>query len=187
MRTTTKEMESLLETIRRPKSRSTLFWWLLDNYESVVEKAAAAGNHICWGELCGHFTSLGLTDQRGQPITPANAKRTWQRVRKEKVRADAQRAKAETEREAKAAARKVFPSHFRKEWRPEAASAHRSPAAPSAQLPTLIMEQPAKKKPWEEEGLTDEQREHVKSQYEAIYEDFAFKDQHSNPRRIVRK
>ena len=69
-----------------------------------------------WRRLCADFAKDGRTDARGNPVNATTARKTWQRVRKEKARIDALRAaeRAERERRAAASPRRDMPSQFRK-------------------------------------------------------------------------
>jgi hypothetical protein len=114
--------QEIFEQIARPKVRSTLFWWLLENHDEITKQAAKSGVGLRWTELCSQFTKLGLTDQAGNPITRQTAIKTWWRVRKEKARLDSLVAAAKAESAARAAGRdqrKIPPAHFKKSWQPD--------------------------------------------------------------------
>jgi len=51
-----------------------------------------------WSRLCSGFAEAGLTAVDGTAVKPETARKTWQRVRKEKARLRAQEAEAEAER-----------------------------------------------------------------------------------------
>ena len=100
--------------VARPTIRSSLFWWLLDNHDELVEAEAASGLGMRWTEICVQFTELGLADRNGNKITERTAKKTWERVRKERARLSAGRAKEEAARAARRAAdpRRNMPSRI---------------------------------------------------------------------------
>jgi hypothetical protein len=104
----------VLERIARPNTRSSLFWWLFEHHDAVMQ--SAEGHRLDWKGLRATFESEGLTDLDGKPATMRTARMTWWRVRKEKFRIDALRVaeRAERERRAAASPRRDMPSQFRK-------------------------------------------------------------------------
>ena len=106
--------QAVLERIARPNTRSSLFWWLFEHHDAVMQ--SAEGRRQDWKGLCATFESEGLTDLDGNPANARTARMTWWRVRKEKARIDALRAaeRAERERRAAASPRRNMPSQFRK-------------------------------------------------------------------------
>jgi len=108
------DRDAILKKVARPNTRSALFWWLFDNYDMV--QAAADGRRLEWQDLCVSFGKQGITDRNGKSPTRITARKTWQRVRKEKAHFEARRAAAEADRVAKAAAnpRRNMPSQFAK-------------------------------------------------------------------------
>ena len=104
----------ILNSIARPKTRSSLFWWLFDNHAEIAQRAE--GRRLDWTELCTTFHDHGLTDLDGKAPTVRTARMTWWRVRKEHARVEALRAAERAERERRAAAnpRRDMPSQFRK-------------------------------------------------------------------------
>ena len=104
----------ILNSIARPKTRSSLFWWLFDNHAAIAQRAE--GRRLDWTELCTTFGDHGLTDLDGKAPTVRTARMTWWRVRKEHARVEALRAAERAERERRAAAnpRRDMPSQFRK-------------------------------------------------------------------------
>lgn len=95
--------EAILKKVEQPYERSALFHWLMCNYDRVV--ASAGGRRLEWTILCGEFAKEGLTDMTGKPPRPATARKTWQRVRKEKRRLEERRAAVIAQRAAAAAER----------------------------------------------------------------------------------
>ena len=104
----------ILNSIARPKTRSSLFWWLFDNHAAIAQRAE--GRRLDWTELCTTFCDHGLTDLDGKAPTVRTARMTWWRVRKEHARVEALRAAERAERERRAAAnpRRDMPSQLRK-------------------------------------------------------------------------
>ncbi len=104
----------ILNSIARPKTRSSLFWWLFDNHAEIAQRAE--GRRLDWTELCTTFRDHGLTDLYGKAPTVRTARMTWWRVRKEHARVESLRAAERAERERRAAAnpRRDMPSQFRK-------------------------------------------------------------------------
>ena len=114
MRNQAAKTNVILNGIARPKTRSSLFWWLFDNHAAIAQRAE--GRRFDWTELCTTFRDQGLTDLDGKAPTVRTARMTWWRVRKEHARIEALRAAERAERERRAAAnpRRDMPSQFRK-------------------------------------------------------------------------
>jgi hypothetical protein len=104
---------AILARVERPYERSRLFEWLLAHHDEVI--SASGGRRMEWRRLCGQFESAGLVGRDGKAVSATTARKTWQRVRKEKARIDARRAaeRAERERRAAASPRRDMPSQFR--------------------------------------------------------------------------
>ncbi|RBP13096.1 hypothetical protein DFR50_11265 [Roseiarcus fermentans] len=137
MKNPTATTKAVLDEIARPKTRSSLFWWLLDHYDAVVH--SAEGRRHDWKGLCATFADQGLTDRDGEPATMHTARMTWWRVRKEKVRLDALRAAERAERESRAAANGSRPSRFPKgEYGPPLAT---TPKTAKPKLPMTLERQ----------------------------------------------
>jgi hypothetical protein len=85
------EKVSIFEYLAKPDSRSTIFWWLLENYDKFI--VAAAGRPIRWKIVAAQLADMGLSDITGKPGTPKCVRLTWYRVRKEKARLSALAAK----------------------------------------------------------------------------------------------
>ena len=138
MRSPMVRTQAVLERIARPNTRSSLFWWLLEHHDAVVQ--SAEGRRQDWKGLCATFESEGLTDLDGNPANARTARMTWWRVRKEKARIDALRAaeRAERERRAAASPRRDMPSQFRKgEYGPPLATV----SATKPELPATTVQQ----------------------------------------------
>lgn len=70
---------AILKSIRHGPERSPLFWWMLDNYETLAK--AAEGTRIRWEPLRARFAELGLVDGAGKTPSAQNARQTWLSVR----------------------------------------------------------------------------------------------------------
>ena len=97
MRNQAAKTDVILNGIARPKTRSSLFWWLFDNHAAIAQRAE--GRRFDWTELCTTFRDQGLTDLDGKAPTVRTARMTWWRVRKEHARIEALRAAERAERE----------------------------------------------------------------------------------------
>jgi hypothetical protein len=180
-----KEREAIRAHLARSSDRSSLFWWLLENHDWILEEAD--GRRLMWIELCPKFAEMGLTDRTGKPALPKTAKLTWERVRKERARVDARRAAEEEERAAKRAAnpRRNMPSQWRGTYGP--ALAEESSVRSRAMASTSMEVVPARQRgstiePWEEEGLTDEERHNLKTQLLGLRAAFRRTDKHNTPK-----
>jgi hypothetical protein len=110
----TRGARAILDRVERPYERSKLFEWLLTHHDEFI--GASGGRRKEWRRLCGQFESEGLVGRDGKAVTATTARKTWQRVRKEKARIDALRVAERAERERRAATnpRRNMPSQFRK-------------------------------------------------------------------------
>jgi hypothetical protein len=88
-----KDLEALWGELARPGVRSSLFWWMLENHDTITKEAG--GRKISWKRMCSHFEKLGLTDKTGRPASIESARLTWKRARKEKAHLAALAPKAE--------------------------------------------------------------------------------------------
>lgn len=70
----------IFSEVSRSSTRSTLFWWMFENHDSML--AEAAGGRLNWARLCVLFAEAGLTDVTGKPATVRTAKVTWHRARR---------------------------------------------------------------------------------------------------------
>jgi hypothetical protein len=126
-----------LDRVERPYERSKLFEWLLTHHDAFI--GASGGRRKEWRRLCGQFEREGLVGRDGKAVTATTARKTWQRVRKEKARIDALRA-AERERRAAANPRRDLPSQFSKgEYGPPLATTDQG--AGKAKLPATTARQ----------------------------------------------
>jgi hypothetical protein len=90
--------EAALAVAGRSPRRSSLFWWLFDNHDDLIEAKGLSGLGFPWKSMCPVFAELDLSLLDGAPITPERVRKTWQRVRKEKARLRRLEAEAEAER-----------------------------------------------------------------------------------------
>ena len=137
----TRGARAIWDRVERPYERSKLFEWLLAHHDEFIR--AWGGRRMEWRRVCADFAKDGRTDARGNPVNATTARKTWQRVRKEKARIDALRAaeRAERERRAAASPRRDMPSQFRKgEYGPPLAMASVT-VSPMAKLPATTARQ----------------------------------------------
>jgi hypothetical protein len=106
--------DAIVAVARRSPRRSSLFWWLFDHYDELIEEKGLSALGFSWKSMCAGFVELELSLVGGAPITPERAGKTWQRVRKEKARLAALEAKAEAARAFERARdpRRNMPSRF---------------------------------------------------------------------------
>ena len=105
------DVEAVVNYLRQGPDRSTLFWWLAEHHDALME--ASDGKPIRWGPLASRLASFGLTDREGKPASPETVRLTWKRVRR--FVADQAAAKLARDR-----TRKVQPSRMPATWRPQA-------------------------------------------------------------------
>jgi len=82
----------VLKNIARGPERSSLFYWLYDLHDQIVQ--AAIGRRIRWEPLQAQAIELGLTDGANKPPTAERVRQTWYFVRKEVVKQRALRVAA---------------------------------------------------------------------------------------------
>jgi hypothetical protein len=106
--------EAVIAAAHRSPRRSSLFWWLFDHYDELIEAKGLSALGLPWKSWCAVFSELELSLVGGAPITAERASKTWQRVRKEKARLAVLEAKAEAERAFQRARdpRQNMPSRF---------------------------------------------------------------------------
>ena len=78
----TRGARAILDRVERPYERSKLFEWLLTHHDAFI--GASGGRRKEWRRLCGQFEREGLVGRDGKAVTATTARKTWQRVRKEK-------------------------------------------------------------------------------------------------------
>jgi len=107
-------LEAILALARRSPRHSSLFWFLFDQHDQLIEAKKQSGLGIPWESMLPRFAALNLTLCNGKAVTPKGARQTFLRVRKEKARLAALEAKAEAERAFQRARdpRQNMPSRF---------------------------------------------------------------------------
>lgn len=115
------DVEAVVNYLQQGPDRSSLFWWLAENHDALLE--ANGGKPIRWGPLASCLASFGLTDRDGKPAMPETVRQTWKRVRQ----FVAEQAAAKRDR-----ARTMQPSRMPATWRPQPADppGPRPPDAP---------------------------------------------------------
>jgi hypothetical protein len=137
-----RDTKAILRTIERSEQRSSLFWWMVEHHDELVN--ASEGRRIIWATFCAEAVKRGLRDTRGEVPSERNARETWRQARI--AVAEARGAEA-----AKPAARPgaIYPSRIPKDWKPEA---FRQPApVPAAQQPgtSLLAAPPGEQEPYD--------------------------------------
>ena len=181
--------ERLLAMVARSPFRSPLFWWLFEHHDELAVEAAGSRVGLPWSRLCSGFAEAGLTAVDGTAVKPETARKTWQRVRKEKARLRAQEAEAEAERALRRAQdpRRNMPSRMSGRYEAPLAEVQPPPQSVS-NLPAIVREEgadlpvdpsmivmfqgepldlnifvrPGVREPWEKPGLSAEARQHIK-------------------------
>ena len=99
---------------RRSPRHSSLFWFLFDQHDQLIEAKKESGLGIPWESMLPLFAALNLTLWKGKAVTPKGARQTFLRVQKKKARLAALEAKAEAERAFQRARdpRQNMPSRF---------------------------------------------------------------------------
>jgi hypothetical protein len=91
-------LEAILALARRSPRHSSLFWFLFDQHDQLIEAKRQSGLGIPWESMLPRFAALNLTLCQGKAITLRGARQTFLRVQKKKARLAALEAKAEAER-----------------------------------------------------------------------------------------
>ena len=81
---------AVLRDIARGPERSSLFHWLYDSHDEIVQ--ASLGRRIRWKPIAAHAARLGLTDGDDKPPTAERVRQTWFGVRQEVAKQRALRA-----------------------------------------------------------------------------------------------
>lgn len=120
-----RDTKAILKTIAQSERRSSVFWWMVEQHDEIIENSKR--EPIDWRSVCADLAKRGFVDTRGKPATEANARKTWQRVRKHVA--------AARESQAAEPQRPVHPSRVDKAWRP--ANAPPPPAEATPLLPPV--------------------------------------------------
>lgn len=114
------DIEAVVSYLLQGPERSTLFWWLVEHHDELVE--AKGCKRTRWGPLALQLASYGLTDRENKAASPAVVRLTWQRVRKYVAN-----------RNAAKTLQKVVgmrPSRLPPTWRPQEALPSQRPSKP---------------------------------------------------------
>jgi hypothetical protein len=90
--------DAVVAVARRSPRHSSLFWFLFDQHDQLIEAKKLTGLGIPWESMLPLFAALNLTLWKGKAVTPKGARQTFLRVQKKKARLAALEAKAEVER-----------------------------------------------------------------------------------------
>ena len=106
--------DAVVAVARRSPRHSSLFWFLFDQHDQLIEAKKHSGLGIPWESMLPVFAALNLTLWKGKAVTPKGARQTFLRVQKKKARLAALQAKAEAERAFQRARdpRRNMPSRF---------------------------------------------------------------------------
>jgi hypothetical protein len=74
-----RDTEAILRTIERSEQRSSLFWWMVERHDEILQ--ASERQRISWPAFCAEAAKRGLTDTRGRPPSEGNARETWRQAR----------------------------------------------------------------------------------------------------------
>jgi hypothetical protein len=90
--------DAVVAVARRSPRHSSLFWFLFDQHDQLIEAKKHSGLGIPWESMLPLFAALNLTLCKGKAVTPKGARQTFLRVQKKKARLAALEAKADAER-----------------------------------------------------------------------------------------
>jgi hypothetical protein len=132
--------EAAIAVAGRSPRRSSLFWWLFDNHDDLIEAKGFSGLGFAWKSMCPLFVELDLSLVGGAPMTPEGVRKTWQRVRREKARLRVLEAQAEAERAIRRAhdPRRNMPSRFTGPF-PAPLSDKQPPRVEASPVPSLLV------------------------------------------------
>jgi hypothetical protein len=127
------DIDAVVKAVTRPNERSTLFRWLYEHHDELVE--AVKGKRIIWRAFCALFADAGLVNGNGRTPTERTARETWYRVRREVARQAAIRDTVQTMRSIPA-----MPSQTPASWQPPVvAPSPAFPSVPQCEIVTYIM------------------------------------------------
>jgi hypothetical protein len=106
--------DAVVAAARRSPRHSSLFWFLFDQHDELIEAKKQSGLGIPWESMLARFAALNLTLCQGKAITARAARQTFLRVQKKKARLAALEANAEAARAFERARdpRRNMPSRF---------------------------------------------------------------------------
>ncbi|HEY1779657.1 MAG TPA: hypothetical protein VGG79_04360 [Roseiarcus sp.] len=106
--------DAVVAAARRSPCHSSLFWFLFDQHDELIEAKKLSGLGIPWESMLARFAALNLKLCQGKAITARTARQTFLRVQKKKARLAALEAKAEAARAFERARdpRRNMPSRF---------------------------------------------------------------------------
>ena len=90
--------DAVVAAARRSPRHSSLFWFLFDQHDELIEAKKQSGLGIPWESMLARFAALNLTLCQGKAITARAARQTFLRVQKKKARLAALEANAEAAR-----------------------------------------------------------------------------------------
>src|SRR5271166_5861811 len=128
-----RDTKAILRTIERSEQRSSLFWWMVEHHDELIQ--ASAHQRINWSAFCTEAAARGLTDTRGCPPSAVNARQTWRQARKAVAEARAAEAAEPPPRPGS-----VYPSRIPKDWRPQVVqSGHGAPPGLRPAVQTAVV------------------------------------------------
>lgn len=147
-----------------------VYRWLRENYDFV--EGWRRGRKPTWETVAAKIFKAGVANRNGGPPAGRLVSRIWGRVCRD-VKAEREREEAErAAREAKAEARRNYPSRMSPGLRPAIAEAEgRSNSAlfaTGSPRSSPMVEAKAVAKPWEDPRLTPQQAQHMKEQLERL-------------------
>jgi hypothetical protein len=89
--------DAVVAVARRSPRHSSLFWFLFDQHDQLIEAKKHSALGIPWESILPLLAALNLTLCKGKTVTPKGARQTFLRVQKKKARLAALEAKAEAE------------------------------------------------------------------------------------------
>jgi hypothetical protein len=78
--------DAVVAVARRSPRHSSLFWFLFDQHDQLIEAKKLSGLGIPWESMLPLFAALNLTLWKGKAVTPKGARQTFLRVQKKKAR-----------------------------------------------------------------------------------------------------
>ena len=72
--------DAVVAVARRSPRHSSLFWFLFDQHDQLIEAKKLSGLGIPWESMLPLFAALNLTLWKGKAVTPKGARQTFLRV-----------------------------------------------------------------------------------------------------------